>query len=1370
MASKETEDNNTSYTDIVLGSNIGPLGGLRSNLYKTLTDQTKDDYKRFGNKIGTSGLRGGLEIYRMITEPREGLAVSSTRGGGVNIPKGSLEERKAKRLEGIEKTEKVIDRVYSALVGADNVERTARGDYTTSQIKDPVSPTLDIISDIGEIAAGIGVASKYAKGVEAVTKTQKFLKGTAVGEIGYQGVVNPYNDEKIIPAFIASMLTEDDGLQGDLKTYLEADPQTKSQLQNRVDELADGILFATIFQAGGAVLKGGYNYGKGKLDKTEFRKQFTTYLNNISSKGQEAVDTFIEKISTVGKIDKAQKRTALSHRNKNIENGKVVDMGDSQALEPGPISKWISDINLQFSENSILRGLENSRTKLFSTRGGKSRGLHEKFLRTENLKEKWSDNINNLAYNLESSIDDIVKTIGPDKEDVLAQLNKVLFWDRRSPTLVTSKGISLGTKQADEFEKALKKLPENLRQPVRDVRNLQDNLSKLMLETNYLTPTQKEIYNDGIGFYVRRSYKLFEDPNYVPTAKAFKEAENFLIQQKKLQNPNITDDELLLQVNADMNLILRNNTNSADFGANLEKFDMIRKSILNGRKDIPPVLRNLMGEIDNPVQSIIHSTTKLSKLLEDAKFYDESFDNGLGIYFREGQEGIFREEIPAGYGKLSGTYTSPDLLKYFSDYKKFSQTLLEDEKFGVGLLYRNTLLLKGLSQAAKTVWSHATHIKNIAGGVQMSLANGINVFDIGMTKRIRAVLNAKTSNDKELQAFHEELSGRGLLNKGVVARDLQGLASDVAKIKKGAVVGKIDWLLEKMPVPYYSFKNAKFQVTSPKGLAGAAQEKYIAQDDFFKINMYIREQDYLNQVNKALPEDSKFDFYRFTEETVKDEAALITRDVLPNYDLVPEMLKDLRRTPFFGRFFSFMAESVRIASNSITRGIKEVKFGNHLKNEGAEEAGKLVRDRGTLRLAAFTTVAGATAKGAEVTSSYISGLGKDDVEAYKDMSADYMQNSNVTIAVAPDGTPMIGNLSSWDAYDFPKKPIQVIINKAFSDPDADEEGLAKEILSTLTKEMVSPFLGESIVQEQISNYIGRNGRDINGRLMRNPFDKTSRFDDSGEYIENIFKKENLTIFMGNLMESITPGTITRGAKWIDTIGEEQTSFDQDIYPAESFVKFLTGYGMQPMNKEYLQNIYEYKASDLMKRKSNRRRRLFDGLGDKLNIDKFANKYLEENLLYYKDFAKFQKMTQSADKLNLNTIPLLKKAGMPRGDIINFIGTQRTYTPLGVTDTLKTELLDKTENSEDFVKVLMDIRAIDAELSNLPVIFDPENYKGQQSDIDEIKENLRKNFEEGGVVSDEFPVAFAKKDPKDRASDDLGGEPYQEQMDILGFKK
>ena len=140
----------------------------------------------------------------------------------------------------------------------------------------------------------------------------------------------------------------------------------------------------------------------------------------------------------------------------------------------------------------------------------------------------------------------------------------------------------------------------------------------------------------------------------------------------------------------------------------------------------------------------------------------------------------------------------------------------------------------------------------------MTTANGINPFDIKKTKYVREVLNAKTSNNLELQKFHEELSGRGLLNKGVIARDLQGLASDVAKIKKGAVVGKIDWLLEKMPVPYYSFKKGKFQVTSPKGIAGGAQNKYIAQDDFWKIFMYLTEEQNLQNFNKVLPKDSMF--------------------------------------------------------------------------------------------------------------------------------------------------------------------------------------------------------------------------------------------------------------------------------------------------------------------------------------------------------------------------------------------------------------------------------------------------------------------------------------------------------------------------------
>jgi len=1332
------------------------------NLYRRLTDEQKNDIKRFPAKIASSVPRGLLETFRMISEPGTFPSRMEIETGKLRSKK-EIDKLQEGRLERIEKQEQVIDKVYGALVGANNVERSKRGDYSVSSIKDPVNDVADIVSDVGEIVAGVSLVSKATKGVEAATKAQKYLKSFGQGEVGFQLSLNPYDDDALFPQIIGNFLTEDDGLFGDLKTYLESDAQDRGQLENRMHHLADSILFAGGFSLGNA----GYNATKEKFKNSEFRKQFKNFLNNVSSKGKDSVDNFLNRVATFRDMDATQKKVALSHRQKDIEAGKVVGKGDIEALEPALKTKWLTSINLQFSDSPILRNLENFRTKLFSTRGGKSRHLHEKFLKTENLKEKWSDEINNIAFNLESNIDEIVELVGKDKEDLLDDVSRVLFWDRRSPTIVTSKGTSLGTQQGPEFEKALRKLPKELQQPVKAFRTLQDDLSIKMLETDYLTETQRKIYNDSLGFYVRRSYKLFEDPNYVPTPKAFKEAEDYFTAQKLKQNPDISPDELKLQVAADMNLILRDNISSNNFTANLEKFDMIRKSILRGRKDIPPVLRNLMGEIDNPTQSLIHSTTKLSKLYEDAKFYDTAYNDGLGIYFRETPEGIFKEEIPAGYGKLSGTYTSPDLLQYFSDYKKFGVQTLENKSIG-GNIYRNLLLLKGLSQASKTVWSHTTHVKNMTGGVQMSLANGVNVFDVAMTKRVREILNAKTSNDFELQKFHEELSGRGLLNKGVIARDLQGLSSDISKIKKGAVVGKIDWLLDKMPVPYYSFKKGKLQVTSPKGIAAEAQNKYIGQDDFFKVNMYIREQDYLNKFNNALPNDSKFDFYRFTEETLKDEAALITRDVLPNYDLVPEFLKDLRRMPMFGRFFSFMAESVRISANSITRGINEIKFGNALIKDGAEEAGKIVKNRGSLRLAAFTAIAGGTATAAQETSKVLAGLGSDALDAIKDFLPDYMRNSNVTVSVAPDGTPMIGNFSSWDAYDFPKKPLQVLINRNLTDPNVDEEGTVKDVLTTLTTEMVSPFLGESIIQEQISNFILRGGRDLNGNLIRNPFDKTMRFDDSGSLTYRLTNKDNLTIFMANMLESITPGSVTRATDWIDTIGKEQTAFDQDIYPVQSFIKFLTGYGMQPMNKEYLENIYTYKANDLLKEKNKRRRRLFDGLGDKLDINTFTNKYLKENLLYYKDYAKFQKMSASADKLNLNTLGLLKEAGMSRADRINFITTNKTYSPLGITDTLKEEILDKAQNTSDYIDVLMDIKAIDSKLSNLPVIFDPDNYKMQKENIEEIKESLRKEYAEGGVVSEDYPVPFVKLDPKDRESDDLGGLSYAEQIKKLGL--
>ena len=46
-----------------------------------------------------------------------------------------------------------------------------------------------------------------------------------------------------------------------------------------------------------------------------------------------------------------------------------------------------------------------------------------------------------------------------------------------------------------------------------------------------LTKAQEKIYKEQLEFYGRRSYKLYEDPNYIPSSDVRKEAFEFLSKQ-----------------------------------------------------------------------------------------------------------------------------------------------------------------------------------------------------------------------------------------------------------------------------------------------------------------------------------------------------------------------------------------------------------------------------------------------------------------------------------------------------------------------------------------------------------------------------------------------------------------------------------------------------------------------------------------------------------------------------------------------------------------------------------------------------------------------------------------------------------------------
>ena len=1346
------------------------------NLYLYLNRKTKDELARTGAGIGTAIPREGIELSRMVGEYTPNRSdVRDLETGKITLEefKEKESERKLERLKSIEKQEDYIESLYKVLVGADNVTRVQRGDYSVAEIAQPETATGKLTRGVGEIAAGIALGNKLTGVKKAGTFTEKVLRRTAGAEVGVQLSIDPYNDMKLFPELIGGMIKEDDGSLGAIKEYLEADPQTKSQLQNRMDLLADGLLFQTGFWFGGKLVKGGWEAGKKINHEAQeiFRNQFRDKLDVIASKGQGAINRFLEKIKTTSDAD--SKEVALWHRKQDIKDGKVVDMGDIEALEPSRFTKWLSDINLQFSTSPTLRRLENYRLKLFSTRGGKSRKLNERFLKTENLKEQWSDKILNLSTNLEDKLDDIVRLVGTNKEDLLRKVNRVLYEQFATPTIVgPKKGVSLGRSQEEAFERALKTLPKELQEPVRQARQLQDRISKLMVESDILTDAQKKIYQDNYGYYVRRSYKLFEDPNYVPTPTALKDAKEFLGNQFRKQDADAGrtikssefdtyEKEIAGRVDAMIETLLERGTTTNQFFADLNKFDIVRKSILQGRKDIPAPIKNLFGEVSNPIEKLIHSTTKVTKLYEDTKFYNDAYEMGSNLYFRESPIGIFNKEIPAGYGNLSGKYTNPEMLQYFSNYKTFGQQILESSGPG-GYIYRTSLLLKGLSQAAKTVFSHATHFVNILGGKWMSLANGVNTFNPRQSLEIIKLLRARTRNDVEAQKFHEELSGRGILNKGVIARDLMGLANDIGKVKEGFVVGKIDWMFKKIPVPYWSLKNKRWETTSPARISEKIKDTYVAEDDFFKINMYLEEEKMLTKLNNALPDGHSL---KRTSEEIKDEAALMVRDTLPNYDLVPEWLQNLRRNPFFGKFFSFMSESVRISVGTLNRGFKEIRKGKELISEGSEEAGNILKNRGIKRLAAFTTVAGAGSYGIQETTKAATGFTSDLIDAGKDFLADYMQNTDVIVAQGPDGNPMIADLGRLDPYQFPKQPVQILVNKLINDDRITDEGALEEIFNTIVTEMTSPFLGFSMIQEDVAAYFG-NGRGLGTKkLLTNPFDRREQFDDSGDYFKNITNPDNINILLSNMLYDLVPASFTKTTDWIDEIGKERTEFDQDIYQNLNFLRFLTGIGFEPLNQEYIQNVYEFKANDFSKKKSYRRGRLFRAIGEELDKKYFIEQYLKQNQDYYAEFSKFHKTTKSAEKFNLDVISAQKNGGLAKRDrmAMNF---SDDFSPLGLSDGLKESLLERAVTYEDYIDVITDINMLDLELSNLPVLFNPEHYKIQKEQIDDLREFLREQRVTGGLI--EGPeVPFTKPNPADRV-DPFTGRPYQNEIERIAL--
>jgi hypothetical protein len=441
-----------------------------------------------------------------------------------------------------------------------------------------------------------------------------------------------------------------------------------------------------------------------------------------------------------------------------------------------------------------------------------------------------------------------------------------------------------------------------------------------------------------------------------------------------------------------------------------------------------------------------------------------------------------------------------------------ANALIKTQESSKGLpaqLYQNLVLYpKATSQMAKTILAPFTHMRNFISAAAFAAANGIVPF--GNTKDVkRAFDSLQVKGFRRDNDFYQELLELGVVNSQVQVGDLRRLLEDV----------DFGGTLNRIGADYNGFN------TFMKGLNKVkkfSQDAYTAEDDFWKIFTFLGEQSRLKnayrnaglregqEIKQILSDGTERVIGTFNDDFIKQQAANLVKNNVPNYAFVSEFVKGLRKLPV-GNFVAFPAEILRTGTNIVDTALDEIFF-------TAKINGKIVnplRSRGLQRLGgmAFTTTA--------LPLSLVSGfqalydVSKDELDAMKRYVPDWSKNSILVPFKDKEGKLSYIDFSHLNAYDTLTRPIQTVINSVESGR-GDKDGIMDDFILGLiesTKELGSPFISESIWTEALQDVapiLGRAGRTADGREI---YSNDPRIDPIGS---RVYKS------LGHLVESQAP--------------------------------------------------------------------------------------------------------------------------------------------------------------------------------------------------------------------------------------------------------
>ena len=648
--------------------------------------------------------------------------------------------------------------------------------------------------------------------------------------------------------------------------------------------------------------------------------------------------------------------------------------------------------------------------------------------------------------------------------------------------------------------------------------------------------------------------------------------------------------------------------------------DLVDKSILGDVEFNPKVIQlntlkpeakaaidEVLGRIQDPIQTILQGTQKLSLITRRNQFFDELLESSNKAK-ADGKKGFFYEDEAdafAAFGKnikridfdpsktleagvtnpLNGLYAPTGVANALEETSKSILDRLGTGSFAT--MYQNFVLYpKATSQLAKTVLSPITHMRNLFSASAFAAANGLLPGFIGPDEIVKNMKSAYgklqfgRADDPVANKEYRRLLRLGVVNSNVSLGDLSRLLEDV-----------------KFGENITATSGAKGLMRQFSKLKRAATDLYTAEDDLWKIYTFATERGRFEKAFKRAGIAKSGD-------ELDEMAADIVRNNVPNYDYVSDFIKGLRQFPI-GNFVSFPAEIMRTSVNIMTRGLKEY-------NESAIVNGVKVyplRNIGLQRLFGFaattTVIPYGLVEGAKAVYD-VSGL---EMDALRRFVPEWSKNSTIIPVRSDDGELKYVDFSHANAYDTMIRPVTTLINN-IRDGQIEEEAISKSILQGVfeaTKELGQPFISEAIWTEAATDIIVRGGRTRDGRRL---------------YTEQTPNGEKAMAIVGHLVDSQLPGSI-----------EQFKRFDLAIEPIDiiqkgKFDKYGRDYklsdelfgiiGMRAVEVDPV-NSMKFKIADFTRGISNSRREFTSPLlrGGVVTPEQIVDRYQIANNQLYK---------------------------------------------------------------------------------------------------------------------------------------------------------